>query len=666
MKMISENTFCAYTALQKQRTNTCGKLAFITVRADEQKNTYVRELCLYENGATRQNIAPFIVLRDFIWMSDTVLLCNALLDLKYVEYAVDGMPISVLYTLDIRTGEIQEYAKLPYRIVAFQSVEDGRCVMSVQIDPEAQALYAQCGQNMQAYATAYRQAKTCFTATEIPFCTEGEGFTGNTRTVLCIYQNGVLQELTSRKETICGFDIFEDETVLFIVKEFDAIKRDESKIRKYNLKTGEIIELADQVPKIYANIKAIGHTKYIATCTDGVLHGVYQDFSIEVRDFAAYTTNIFNAKAELSLFCSVNTDIHAPSGHYIALCTDAGGFYFVATVQDSSHVFRVDYKTKEIVQITRQSGLVKEVALAGKDLYFIGARGVKGFELYHLDAITGSEKQLTDFNGRNDEVFWVVQPQAVSFRNKDEDEIFGWILKPRDFSSDKKYPAILSIHGGPNTTYGPNYIHELQYLASNGYGVFYCNPRGSVGRGGAFMDIRRNYFNVDVSDLLEFTDFVVSSNPWMDAGKLGVMGGSYGGIMTAWLAGHNTRFAAAVSERTATDFISYFGTSEIGSQWMLDTLFTTPWEDIRKYWDYSPLKYVSSVNLPVLILQSYLDYTCPHGGALEFFHALKFFQKETKLVLFKEENHALKLSGAPRARVRRLKEIKEWFDTYLK
>lgn len=666
MEKVRENTFCEFTALQKLRVNACGKLAFIAVRPDEQKNTYIRELCLYKNGIIRRNIASFIVLRDFVWMSETVLLINALCDRKYAGYAADDVPISVLYTLDIRTGELREYAKLPYKIAAFKTIGDGRCIMSVQVEPEAQALYAQCGQNIEAYADAYRQAKKCFTATEIPFCMEGEGFTGNARTVLCICQNGVLRELTTHKETVCGFDIFEDETLLFIVKEFDSIRRDESNIRKYNLKTGEMTIWKAQAPKIYANIKAISHSKYIAACTDGKLHGIYQDFSIEVCDTAEKTTDIFNADAGLSLFCSVNTDIHISSGHFIEICTDADGFYFVATVHDSSHIFRADYKTKEIAQVTHKPGLVKEAVLFGNKLYFIGARGVSGFELYHLDAATGKEKQLTDFNGRNDELFWAARPQEVSFHNKDGYEIFGWIMKPMNFTPGKRYPAVLSIHGGPNTAYGPNYIHELQFLASNGYGVFYCNPRGSVGRGGLFMDIRDKYFDADVSDLLEFTDFVVSSNNWIDTEKLGVMGGSYGGIMTAWLAGHNTRFAAAVTERTATNFISYFGTSEIGSQWMLDTLFTTPWQDIQKYWDYSPLKYAPLVNLPVLVIQSYLDYTCPHGSALEFFNALKFFQKEAKLVLFKEENHALKLSGAPRARIRRLKETIEWFDTYLK
>ena len=495
MEKVRENTFCEFTALQKLKVNTSGKLAFITVRPDEGKNSYVKELCLFEKGSITRNIAPSLILRDFTWMSDTVLLINALPVEKYSQYVANDVPISILYTLDISSGEVREYARLPYKIASFMTVEDGRCVMSVQIDPKAEALYEKYGRNFKAYAEEYRQANTCFTATEIPYCVEGEGFTGNIRTVLCIYQNGELQELTSRKETVRGFDIYENESLFYTVQEFDSIRRDEARVRKYNLKTGEITLWPEQAAKIYANIKAINNTKYIAACTDGKLHGVYQDFSIEVRDTSANTTDVFNAEAELSLFCSVNTDIHLPSGHYIDFCPNEDGFYFVATVHDSSQIFWADYKTKKITQVTHKQGLVKAVVLYGKDLYFIGARGVGGFALYHLDAANGEERKLTAFNENTERSFWAAQPQEVSFYNKDGDEIFGWIIKPQDFTPGRKYPAILSIHGGPNMAYGPNYIHELQFLASNGYGIFYCNPRGSVGRGGLFMDIRGKYFN---------------------------------------------------------------------------------------------------------------------------------------------------------------------------
>lgn len=666
MENIRENTFCKFISPQKLRINKRGNLAFITVQPDESKNVYVRELCLYERGTVRKNVASFVFLHDFVWLNDTTILLDAVRGEDHIKCVDDGVPFSILYTLDIRSGTVKEYARMPYKIVAFKAVGDGRLAMSLLIDPEAKSLYERLGENLLSYADAYRRARDCFVASEIPFCMEGEGFSGNKRTVLGIFQNGALLELTSSKETVCDFDVYEDKVLVFIVKEFDSVRQDESTIGCYNLETGEMMQWPEQIPKFYASIRAVDESRYAAACTDGKLHGIYQDFSIEICDIATNNKLFLNADAELSLFCSMNTDIYMSSGQHREFCSKEDSLYFVSTVHDSSHVFRADYKEKKIQQVTRKKGLVKEIAAFKNEFYFVGARDRSGFELYKLNTNTGVEKQLTFFNKTNDVLLWSSQPEEVSFHNTDGHKIFGWVMKPRGFTSCKKYPAILSIHGGPNMAYGPNYIHELQFMASSGYGVFFCNPRGSVGRGGPFMDIRGKYFEADVSDLLEFTEFVLSSTPWIDGERLGVMGGSYGGILTAWLASHNTRFKAAVTERTAANLISYFGTSEIGSQWMQDTLFSTPWQNVRKYWDSSPLKYVPSVSMPVLVIQAHQDCICPSSNALEFFHALKFFRKESKLILFKEEDHSLKLTGAPRARIRRLREILGWFDTYLR
>ncbi len=666
MKRARENTFCEFTSLHKLKVNKGGKIAFVSMRPDEHKNAYIQELCLYGRDGLKQNIAPFAIINEFIWLDETMLMVNAVSEDEQIKCVDGSVPFSILYTVDSISGMVREYARMPYTIVSFKAIGDGRLVMSVRIDPEAQALYERLGEDLPAYAQAYQHVTECFTATEIPFCQEGEGFTGGKRTVLGIFQSGVLTELTSRKETVCGFDVFEDELIVFIVSEFDSVKRDEARIGCYNLKSGKMISGTEQTAKFYATVKAIDRSKYVATCTDGKLHGIYQDLSLEIKDIAANKEVLLNAEGELSLFSSVNTDIYHSSEHYIDLCVEGDNIYFVATQHDSSHVFRANYKTKQITQITHDQGLVKGIAVYRDKLYLIGAKDMSGFELYCLDVNTGSVTQITHFNGHNQTPLWVSRPQEISFRHSEGHDIFGWVMKPKEFSPDMKYPAILSIHGGPNTAYGPNYIHELQFLASNGYAVFYCNPRGSVGRGGAFMDIRGKYFAADVSDLLEFTEYVLSATPWIDREKLGVIGGSYGGILTAWLAGHNTHFEAAVTERTATNLISYFGTSAIGSQWMQDTFFATPWPDIEKYWDSSPLKYAPSVDIPVLFIQADLDCICPPSNALEFYHALKFFKKKSKLVLFMGEDHSLKVAGSPRARIRRLKEIVGWFDKYLK
>ena len=128
----------------------------------------------------------------------------------------------------------------------------------------------------------------------------------------------------------------------------------------------------------------------------------------------------------------------------------------------------------------------------------------------------------------------------------------------------KKYPAILDIHGGPKTVYGKVFYHEMQVWASKGYFVFFCNIHGSDGRGNEFMDIRGKYGTIDYDELMQFTDKVLETYPQIDASKVGVTGGSYGGFMTNWIIGHTDRFACAASQRSIANWISFSQTSDIG------------------------------------------------------------------------------------------------------
>lgn len=121
----------------------------------------------------------------------------------------------------------------------------------------------------------------------------------------------------------------------------------------------------------------------------------------------------------------------------------------------------------------------------------------------------------------------------------------------KNYDETKKYPAILDIHGGPKTVYGKVFYHEMQVWASKGYFVFFCNIHGSDGRGNEFMDIRGKYGTIDYDELMQFTDKVLETYPQIDASKVGVTGGSYGGFMTNWIIGHTDRFACAASQEVS-------------------------------------------------------------------------------------------------------------------
>ena len=301
--------------------------------------------------------------------------------------------------------------------------------------------------------------------------------------------------------------------------------------------------------------------------------------------------------------------------------------------------------------------------LCDEALIFIGLRGAKLQEIYTYEK--GVEIQRTRFNEKIAETKTILQPERLEFEN-DNITMEGFVLKPVDYDENKRYPGILDIHGGPKTVYGEVFYHEMQVWANEGYFVFFCNPRGSDGRGDEFADIRGKYGTIDYQDLMKFTDLVLEKYPQIDKGRIGVTGGSYGGFMTNWLIGHTDRFQCAVSQRSISNWISKFGTTDIGYYFNADQIQSTPWDNMEKMWFHSPLKYADRAVTPTLFLHSEEDYRCWLAEGLQMFTALKYHGVDARFCLFRGENHELSRSGKPRHRVRRLEEMTNWFETYLK
>ncbi|MBR4484111.1 MAG: S9 family peptidase [Erysipelotrichaceae bacterium] len=239
-------------------------------------------------------------------------------------------------------------------------------------------------------------------------------------------------------------------------------------------------------------------------------------------------------------------------------------------------------------------------------------------------------------------------------------------LKPIDYDPKKKYPAILDIHGGPRCAYGPIYMHEMQMWASEGYFVFFCNPRGSDGRGNAFGDLRRKFGTIDYEDLMDFTDLVLESYPQIDKDRVGVTGGSYGGYMTNWIVGHTDRFKAAATQRSISNWITEVTISDYGIDFPIEMEFENVRACEKELWDISPLKYVNNVKTPILFIHSSEDYRCTLPEAVQFYTPIKINGVDTKLVIFKGENHELSRNGKPLYRLKRLDEITDWLNKYLK
>jgi dipeptidyl aminopeptidase/acylaminoacyl peptidase len=255
-----------------------------------------------------------------------------------------------------------------------------------------------------------------------------------------------------------------------------------------------------------------------------------------------------------------------------------------------------------------------------------------------------------------------VEPVQVS--STDGQPVQGWLMRPPGRKG--RQPLVLEIHGGPEAMYAWTFMHEFQVLAARGYAVLYTNPRGSTGYGEAFTArIGSDWGNQDAADCLAAVE-TASRLDGIDPRRLGVTGGSYGGFMTAWLVGHSNRFSAAVAQRGCYNFVSFYGTSDIGP-WFGDYILGGPvYEREAQYRERSPLTYARDIRTPLLLIHNESDLRCPVEQAEQLFVQLRRLNHvPTELVRFPEESHNLSRSGRPDRRVERLEQIVGWFDRYL-
>jgi dipeptidyl aminopeptidase/acylaminoacyl peptidase len=276
--------------------------------------------------------------------------------------------------------------------------------------------------------------------------------------------------------------------------------------------------------------------------------------------------------------------------------------------------------------------------------------------------------EVRRITGLNDSLFdelTLAAAEYMPYKGADGWDIDGWILKPHDFDAAKKYPLVLEIHGGPQTQYGHGFFHEMQLLVAQGYVVLYTNPRGSCGYGYDFsLAVRGAWGEKPAIDIMNGVDELVRRG-YIDEQRLGVTGGSYGGFMTNWLVGHTDRFKVAVTDRCVSNMATLFGTSDVGWDLAGEDLDTTPWENLQKYMQMSPIHYVENIHTPLLILHSEQDLRCNIEQAEQLFTALKYMGREVLLVRFEGQSHGLSRGGHPKLRLERLNHIMSWFGKYL-
>lgn len=613
------------------------KIAFIVQKADLENNNYKGDLYLY-NCVTEKilRLTRSGNVKRFIWTKAGAVLFQALHSEK--SGGENNNLASAFYEISINGGEAIEKFSLSEQTTSFYECEDGRFVIAAEAE------------NTVPCDKAYEIFD------EIPIWANGKGMTNKKRIHFFVYtpNTGKLLRICDEWASCTSYSV-RGNRILYKAYPWQDVRGQYDGIYLYDVdtqtnrcllahdirRTGPIAFWDDdQALVAAAENNVFGDEKYpdfyVMNLGDGTMRLLTPyDYSIAAGD--------------------VGTDARLGEVHTDKNTED--GYYFITTKGDSSFLHLIN-RNGSISEALTPPGSCDSFDISSGHIVVCGLYENRLPELY-LDG-----RQITDFN--RTERWNISVPETFCFPDKDGFKIQGWVIKPVDYQSGKRYPAILNIHGGPRTVFGSVFHHEMQTWAAAGYFVFYCNPRGSDGGGTAFGSLNGKYGTVDFDNIMAFTDEVLKRYPDIDVSRLGVAGGSYGGYMTNWIICHTDRFRAAVSQRSIASWITFEHMSDIGHTFTQNTQGALTREDAHKLWWHSPLKYAANCKTPTLFVHSSEDYRCPMAEGLQMFSALKILGIESRMCLIKGENHELSRSGRPRSRMLRMTEILNWMDRHLK
>ncbi len=349
---------------------------------------------------------------------------------------------------------------------------------------------------------------------------------------------------------------------------------------------------------------------------------------------------------------------------------DSSGLYAQIGWQGEAHLAFIDTNSGEFRLITKGhcAYFIGNINSAGTHIPAIYGDPITVPELTLISTKSGETKALTHFNTAWAESVALASPEAMYLPTPDGTKVHTWVMKPVDFDENKKYPAILEVHGGPHAQYGWVFFQEFQVLAAQGYIVVFTNPRGSKGYGEAHCNaIKGDWGNKDWIDVQTTTEWMKSQS-FIDNTRLGIMGGSYGGYMTNWAIGHTHDFKAAITDRCVSNMVSMAGNSDfpVNKDGYFKGCAWGSLEDIKGLWDQSPIAFFTSVKTPTLIIHSEGDLRCNIEQSEQVFIALKMQGVETRFVRYpKNTSHGMSRNGPADLRMHRLQEIVNWWKRQL-
>jgi len=662
MKELQLQDFYQYKFLSNLNFSPDKKqAAFVVSSANVAANDYDSYIYLKnENGINK--LTSFGKEKSYIWEDNTHLLFSAVrTDADKAGFATGDMSTH-FYRLSTCGGEAQKAFTLPFIAIGIYPLSDGKYAVKGQIDANVPDYYKMDAAQRAEVAKNYKENADYEVYDEAPFWFNGVGCINKKRTALFIYDSktGTTQRITPPTFSVSDV-VVDGHIVYYYGEDFESKMSMRQDIFMLDTATGKKDVLYADHEYNISSIKLFG-SKLLVVASEQKRYGFCENPYFYTFDPKEKMFRILCA-TEDGIGNTVGSDCRFGATTTVRVAN--GEVYFLTTRRNAGHLYKLDHDGKQVPVITIEGSVDDFDVKADGGILLTGMYNNKLQEIYHYCPVQDKLDKLTSFN---DEILrdkYVADYNKMSIVSADT-AIDGWVLLPKDYDPTKKYPAIMDMHGGPKTVFGEVFYHEMQCWANMGYFVYFINPIGSDGRGNEFADIRGKYGTVDYDNFMDFTDAVLEKYPQIDRSRVAVTGGSYGGYMTNWIIGHTDRFCCAATQRSISNWISFYGISDIGIPFGVDQMAANIFDSVDKMWWHSPLKYAANIKTPTLFIHSDADYRCPIAEAMQLYTALVDRGVPTRMCVFKGENHELSRGGKPKHRLRRLNEITDWIVKYTK
>jgi len=616
---------------------------------------------LYRISTAGLEIVSGPITGDYFMLDENTLVFKAILTAEDEATRESGVPLSVFHTYSLNTQTIEELFRVNLSVISCHIFGQDAYLLIVDENLYDNERMRLANGDIEEFIRLKKRDKGCYVAVELPARRDGRYESNRYRRAMYILENGLLTKLTSEFESVYDFDI-EDTKVLYSACTFEDGPREDTQLFLLDLVTKTIREIPQDCHYDIGRVMILDEDHIVVTRTDQQLFGRSQSHFIDKIDISTGATIVrLNENAFHNFTVSVSS-MDLAQGEVNRMMRYRAGVILPSVFYDSVRFVYTNFEAGTVDIVTPPIGKVQDYVLDGDILYFLAMIEGVPQELYSVDLRTQELSRLTSINSQAVDDYIIQTYLPITSVSEDGTEVYGFAIEPVGMEAGKKYPTVLFIHGGPHAAYGKHLSHEFLYMSARGYGVIFCNPRGSKGRGSEFKDLRGGMYTVDFTDVVSFTKHCVSELNWIDGERLGVTGFSYGGMLTNRMITHSDLFKAAVSDRSIANELSHAFLGDLGYDSTVNNRGGDAWMDWETLWEKSALKHADKITAPTLIIHGAKDCRCEADQSYQLFAALKRLEVPTRLIIFNDENHSI---VKPANRVRRLEEMASWFDKYL-